>query len=50
MPPSKRPATYILMLLLALLLVLVAWMFHALSSPELQQAARAKAAIKLKQR
>ena len=28
----------------------VAWMFHALSSPELQQAARAKAAIKLKQR
>lgn len=34
----KRPGPYILTLLLILLLVVVAWMFHALTSPQIQEA------------
>lgn len=34
----KRPGTYIMTLLLIVLVVVVAWMFHALTSPELQEA------------
>lgn len=34
----KRPGPYIMTLLLIVLVVIVAWMFHALSSPELQEA------------
>ncbi|MES2598293.1 MAG: hypothetical protein V4662_23365 [Verrucomicrobiota bacterium] len=36
--PPKRPGTYIMTLLLIVLAVIVAWMFHALSSPELTEA------------
>lgn len=45
----KRPGPYILGLLLMVLMLLVAWMFHALSSPEIQQAVREKAARKKKE-
>jgi len=38
----KRPSTYLLTFLLAVLVVVVAWMFHALSSPELQKAVESK--------
>lgn len=41
----KRPGPYIMTLLLIILVVMVAWMFHALTSPELQEAmAKKKAA------
>lgn len=34
----RRPSTYLLTLLLAILVLVVAWMYHALSSPEIIQA------------
>jgi hypothetical protein len=39
----KRSAPYIVGVLLIVLLTLVGWMFMALSSPELRQAAKAAA-------
>lgn len=38
----KRPATYILTLLLIVFMVIVGWMFHALTSPEIKQAVEKK--------
>lgn len=38
----KRPGPYILTLLLIILVVVVAWMFHALTSSQLQEALRKK--------
>jgi hypothetical protein len=45
----KRSAPYIVSVLLIVLLTLACWMFMALSSPELKQAAKAKAAAKKEQ-
>jgi hypothetical protein len=42
----KRAAPYILITLLLLLFALVGWMFMALTSPEIREAAIAKAAAK----
>ncbi|MCX6857691.1 MAG: hypothetical protein NTV80_22635 [Verrucomicrobia bacterium] len=42
----KRAAPYILVVLLLLLITLVGWMFMALTSPEIREAAKAKAAAK----
>lgn len=36
----KRPGPYIMALLLIVLVILVAWLDHALHSPELQEALR----------
>ncbi len=46
----KRSGPYILVILLLLLFILVGWMFMALTSPELKQAVKAKAAAKLEQK
>ncbi len=40
--PAKRPASYLLGFLLIILVVLVVWMDHALTSPEIQEAIRKK--------
>lgn len=37
-----RPSTYLLTLLLAVLVVLVAWMYHALNSPQISRAVERK--------
>jgi len=42
MPLPKRAAPYIVSLLLIVLAILAAWMFRAVSSPELQKAIREK--------
>lgn len=42
MPLPKRPAPYLLTLLLLILVVLAAWMFHVLTSPEVQKAVAQK--------
>lgn len=36
----KRPGPYLMTLLLIVLVVIVAWMFHALTSPDLQEAVK----------
>jgi hypothetical protein len=38
--PPKRPGPYIIAFLIIILLILAAWLDHALSSPELQEAIR----------
>lgn len=40
--PAKRPASYLLGFLLIILVVLVVWMDHTLTSPEIQDAIRKK--------
>lgn len=45
----KRSAPYIVGVLLIVLLILVGWMFMALSSPELRQAVKDKASAKKEQ-
>lgn len=46
MPLPKRPAPYILALLVAVLAVLTLWMLRAVTSPELSQAVRQRNAQK----
>lgn len=40
--PAKRPTSYLLGFLLIILVLLVVWMDHALTSPEIQEAIRKK--------
>lgn len=42
----KRPAPYILGLLLVILLILTVWLFKAVTSPDLRDAAKREAARK----
>lgn len=45
MPLPQRPGPYLLTLLLIVLVVITAWMFKAVDSPEIQQALKAKSAL-----
>lgn len=44
MPLPKRPAPYVLGLLVLLLMVLTAWLFRAVTSPQLLEAVKRQAA------